>query len=65
VQFRCADGGTVAGDELIGRFWNGLVRWATVEQPALVAEQQRALLHDRVMAHPDGAAIWAEFQAAA
>ena len=59
------DGGTVAGSELIGRFWNGLIRWATVDQPLLVAEQQRALLHERVMRHADSAAIWAEFEAAA
>ncbi len=65
VTFRTLDGGTVPGSELIDRFWGGLVRWATVEQPALVADQQRALLHERVMAHPDGSAIWAEFEAAA
>ena len=65
VTFRTLDGGTIAGSELIDRFWGGLVRWATVDQPALVADQQRALLHERVMAHPDGAAIWAEFEAAA
>ena len=65
VTFRTVDGGTVAGSELIGRFWNGLIRWATVDQPLLVAEQQRALLHERVMRHADSAAIWAEFEAAA
>jgi hypothetical protein len=65
VTLRTIDGGTVAGSELIDRFWSGLVRWATVDQPALIAEQQRQLLHDRVMRHPDGAAIWAEFEAAA
>jgi hypothetical protein len=26
---------------MIDRFWDGLVRWATVEQPKLAAEQQR------------------------
>lgn len=65
VQFRTVDGGTIAGQELIDRFWSGLVRWATVDQPAIAAEQQRTLLHARVMAHPDGAAIWQEFEAAA
>ena len=65
VQFRTLDGGTIPGQLLIDRFWSGLVRWATVEQPAIAAEQQRVLLHDRVMAHPDGAAIWREFEAAA
>ena len=65
VRFRTTGGGDVAGQELIDRFWNGLVQWATVDQPALMAEQQRALLHARVMAHPDGAAIWQQFEAAA
>jgi len=65
VTFRTLDGGTVPGSELIDRFWGGLVHWATVEQPALIAEQQRTLLRERVMAHPDGPAIWAEFEAAA
>lgn len=65
VTFRTVDGGTVPGRDLIDRFWSGLVRWATVDQPRLVAEQQRELLHERVMAHPDGAAIWQEFEAAA
>ncbi|MFM2078224.1 MAG: hypothetical protein RJA49_2114 [Actinomycetota bacterium] len=65
VTFRTADGGTVPGSELIDRFWGGLVRWATVDQPALAAAQQRQLLQDRVMAHREGAAVWAEFVAAA
>lgn len=65
VTFRTVDGGTVPGRELIDRFWSGLVQWATVDQPALVAEQQRVLLHERVMRHPDGQRIWAEFEAAA
>jgi hypothetical protein len=65
VTFRTVDGGTIPGQALIDSFWGGLVRWATVDQPALIAEQQRALLHTRVMAHADGAAIWQEFDAAA
>ncbi len=35
VTFRTDDGGTVSGSELIDRFWDGMVHWATVEQPAL------------------------------
>lgn len=65
VTFRTVDGGAVRGGELIDRFWGGLVRWATVEQPSLVADQQREVLHQRIMAHPDGEQIWAEFLAAA
>ena len=65
VTFRTLDGGTVAGSELIDRFWGGLVHWATVEQPPLIAAQQRELLHERVMAHPQGERIWEAFEAAA
>lgn len=65
VTFRTVDGGTVAGSELIGRFWDGLVQWATVEQPALVARQQRELLEARIGAHPAAPRVLAEFRAAA
>lgn len=65
VTFRTVDGGTISGSELIQRFWGGLVRWATVDQPRLVAEQQHTVLHARVMQHSDGPSIWSEFEAAA
>ncbi len=65
VSFRTVDGGTVAGSELIDRFWNGLVRWATIDQPALAAVQQREVLRSRIMAHDDGDAVWSEFESAA
>ncbi len=64
VTFRTVDGGTVPGRELIERFWAGLVRWATVEQPALVAERQRADVTARVLAHPDGERILVELDRA-
>jgi hypothetical protein len=63
--FRTVDGGTVPGSELINRFWDGLVRWATVEQPALIAERQRAEIVDRIAAHPDAEQVLADFDAAA
>ena len=65
VTFRTVDGGAVPGRELIDRFWGGLVQWATVEQPALVAVQQRELLHQRVMRHASAADVWAQFESAA
>jgi hypothetical protein len=65
VTFRTIDGEVVAGRELIDRFWNGLVQWATIDQPVLAAAQQRELIHARVMSNPGGDAIWAEFLAAA
>jgi hypothetical protein len=65
VTFSTEHGGTVPGAALVDRFWTGLVRWATVEQPALVAEQQRRMLMARIMAHPEAERVLAEFDAAA
>ena len=65
VTFRTADGGTIAGRELIGRFWDGLVRWATVEQPPMAAAVQRDVLTARIARHPDADRVLAEFTAAA
>ena len=65
VTFRTAEGGTVGGAELIDRFWSGLVHWATVDQPKLVAERQYEEIKERILAHEDGARILAEFDALA
>jgi hypothetical protein len=65
VQFRTIDGGSMPGAEVIGRFWDGLVRWATVDQPRLAAAQQRELIAARIACHPDAAAVAAAFEAAA
>jgi hypothetical protein len=64
VSFRTTDGGTVPGRELIDRFWSGLVTWATVDQPRLLARQQRQLLEERIAVHPDASLVLAEFRAA-
>ncbi|MDP2291376.1 MAG: hypothetical protein Q8M22_09305 [Actinomycetota bacterium] len=65
VTFRTVDGGAVSGQVLIDRFWNGLVQWATVDQPALTAAVQRELLHRRIEAHPAADVVRHEFDAAA
>ena len=64
VTFR-TEGATVSGSELIDRFWDGMVRWATVEQPALNAERVRADVEAYIATHPDAARVRAEFDAAA
>jgi hypothetical protein len=68
VTFRTREvvggGATMPGRELIDRFWGGLVQWATVEQPPLAARMQREMIENRIMAHPDGAQILAEFESA-
>ena len=65
VHFRTADGATVSGRELFGRFWDGMVEWATVEQPRLNAERVRQDLDDYVATHPEAARVRAEIAAAA
>ena len=65
VTLHRVDGGTIGGAEVADRFWDGLVRWATVEQPALMADQNRQLVRDRISEHPDAATILASFNAAA
>ena len=64
VTFHTVDGATVPGRVLIDRVWGDLVRWATVDQPAAAADQQRSLIVERILAHPDGEAVLAEFDAA-
>ena len=65
ASFRTSEGGTIAGADLLDRFWSGLVQWATIDQPALAATQQQELLRARVAAHPRADEVWATFQAAA
>jgi hypothetical protein len=64
-DFRALDGTVVRGAQLIDPYWQGLVRWATIEQPPLAAERARALLERRILAHPDGERILDEFRALA
>jgi hypothetical protein len=63
VTFRTDDGGTVSGAELIDRFWNGMVTWATVEQPALNVERVRPEIDAYIATHPDATRVRAEFDA--
>jgi len=63
LTFKTLDGGTCSGAELVDSLWSGIVHWATVEQPPLAAEQQRALLHERIARHPEAARVRREFDA--
>jgi len=65
ATFRGRDGGRVPGAAVIDPLWARFVRWATVEQPRLVAAQERETHRRRVLAHPDGVRIWAAFEALA
>ncbi len=63
--FRTVDGGTVPAGTLIDRFWQGLIRWATVEQPKLAARQQHDLIVERLRGRPDGESLVRQFDALA
>lgn len=64
VDFRTVDGGAIGGAEVIDRFWGGLVKWATVDQPALSGAEQEQLLHNRIAQHREADRVLAEFVAA-
>ena len=53
VTFKTVDGGEIAGAELMDPFWDGLIQWATVEQPLLAARAQNDLIHARIAEHPE------------
>jgi hypothetical protein len=63
LTLKTVDGGTLKGAALIDRFWRGLVRWATVEQPAIAARNQYEVLKPIILENPDGEKILAEFDA--
>ena len=63
LNFKTLDGGTIKGAELLDRFWDGLIGWATVEQPKVVAENQYAVMRKRILEADDGARILREFDA--
>ena len=63
LNFKTLDGGTIKGAELLDRFWDGLIGWATVEQPKVVAENQYAVMRKRILEADGGARILREFDA--
>ncbi len=65
ITLRTTSGGTVPGAELIDRFWEGMVHWATVEQPRLSAERQREYLRELITQHDASGQLWDTFQRAA
>lgn len=65
VHLRTVDGGQVAGADLIDRAWEGLVRWATVDQPALTAVAAHEVLLAHVARHPGAEALTTELGASA
>ena len=65
TAFRGPDGARIPGHEILDPIWEGIVQWATVDQPKLQAEQQRKLLTERILAHTEGPRILEAFEALA
>ncbi len=63
LDLRTNDGGTISGREVVDTFWEGIVKWATIEQPPLAAAQQKQILLERIAAHPERERITREFLA--
>ena len=62
LTVRTVDGATMPGSELVDPFWQGLLDWATVDQPRIVAERTHAELRTRILEAPNGQRILAEFE---
>ncbi len=63
LDFKTVDGGSTSGRDVVDTLWEGIVKWATVEQPPLAAAQQKRVLLERIAAHPESARITREFLA--
>ncbi len=62
LHFKSTEGAAVPGHEIVDPFWAAIVKWATVEQPRLAAEQQRALITERILAAEEGPRILSAFE---
>lgn len=65
LTIRTVAGGTIPGAELIDRFWTGLLRWATVEQPRLAAQRLYEGIKEHILAAADSQRLLREFDALA
>jgi hypothetical protein len=61
LTVKTVDGGRLPGSELIDRFWQGLVVWATQEQPSIAAENQYKSLKSIILEHDQGEEILRQF----
>lgn len=61
LTVKTIDGGSLPGSELIDRFWQGLVVWATQEQPLIAAENQYQSLKSIILEHEHGEEILRQF----
>jgi len=63
ATFVGSSGARIPGHAIVDPMWDGIVQWATVEQPPLAALQQKELLRKRIARHPQAARVQARFDA--
>lgn len=63
MRWRTNDGAEIAGSEVIDPAWETVVHWHGVENPRLARAQQTELLRGRILAHGEGEALLARFEA--
>ena len=63
IHFRTEDGGEELGAKYIDPFWDGIVRWATVDQPRLVAGQAYQGMRATISEMEDSERVQREFDA--
>ncbi len=63
LTFETASGGVLAGREVVDPLWEGIVHWATEEQPVLAAARQKQIMSERIAAHPEAERVRNEFDA--
>ena len=63
LSFKTTLGSELNGASLIDGFWKVLTHWATVEQPRLMAERERAIFYERIFRHPESERVRKAFDA--
>lgn len=63
VTFRTVDGGTIEGAKMIDPIWEGMVHWHAVTQADFSRAQSHDAIEKRLLAAPNGAALFAQFEA--
>jgi hypothetical protein len=61
--FKGADGSRIPGHAMIDPVWEGMIEWHAVTQADEARAQARADIKDRILAHPGGDRILAQFDA--
>ena len=64
IHFKTESNGLIPGHEIVDRYWQSLVQWATVDQPKLTAQAAYTPIRDRILeSGTNGASLLKQFDA--